>query len=150
MDDILCIYAENDKWDHTKFLQDLCKSKVYVAPLKLEDGAGNTFLETRFNIEDTSIRYLLKNDNEKEIKIWRYKHVYSHGDYIQKRSIITACLRKIQKQSSDDTAMIKSATHKLNEFTQLKYPRTTLKGICTFLAATSGNGAWITVRNLIQ
>ena len=26
----------------------------------------------------------------------------------------------------------------------------TLKGICTFLAATSGNGAWITVRNLIQ
>ena len=113
-------------------------------------GACITFLETRFNIEDTSIRYWLKNDNEKEMKIWRYKHFYSHGDCIQKRSIITACLRKIQKLSSDDTAMIKSATHKLNEFTQLKYPRTTLKGICTFLAATSGNGAWISVRNQIQ
>lgn len=37
MDDILCIYTENDKWDHTKFLRDLCKSEVYVAPLKLEE-----------------------------------------------------------------------------------------------------------------
>ena len=99
---------------------------------------------------DPSIRYWLKNDNEKEIKIWRYKHFYSHGEYKQKRSIITACLRKVQKLASDETVMIKSATHKIKEFTQLKYPQSTLKGICTFLAATAGNGAWITVRNLIQ
>ena len=38
MDDILCFYVRNDKWDYAKFIQDLCKSEVYVKPLTLEDG----------------------------------------------------------------------------------------------------------------
>ena len=69
MDDILCIYTKNEKWDYEKFIQDFCRSEVYVEPLSLEDGKENTFLETRFNISNTNqIDYWLKNENEIEAK----------------------------------------------------------------------------------
>ena len=70
--------------------------------------------------------------------------------YVQKRAIVSACLRKTEKMASDTHMHINSALIKINEFIRLHYPITTLKGVCTFLAATSGNGAWITIRNLIR
>ena len=59
MDDILCFYVRNDKWDYEKFIQDLCKSEVYVKPLTLEDGKEGTFLETSFRMRN--LRLLLRS-----------------------------------------------------------------------------------------
>ena len=55
------MYAENARWDSGKFLTDLCKSEVYVAPLQLEDGAKNTFLETRFEIQNSQNNLAIKS-----------------------------------------------------------------------------------------
>ena len=46
MDDILCFYVENEKWDHERFVKDLCESEIYVKPLTLED-------ERRYILRDT-------------------------------------------------------------------------------------------------
>ena len=72
MDDILCFYVENEKWDHERFVKDLCESEIYVKPLTLEDGKEGTFLETRFQIQGNEIEHWLKNDNENGTKVWRY------------------------------------------------------------------------------
>ena len=150
MDDIVCIYAKNPRWDHEAFVRDFCESEVYVKPLKLEDGKSDTFLETRFEIKNDTINYWLKNDNEEETKIWRYKHFHSHGSFVQKRATITACMRKVENMASNRHVFINSAVNKIAEFQKLAYPNSILKGVCTFLAATTGNGAWIGVKRHIQ
>ena len=122
---------------------------MYVAPLRLEDGKEGTFLETRFEIENNKIKYWLKNENEQETKVWRYNHFHSHGSFVQKRATLTACMKKVQMMASDTQKFTWSALNKLNEFKKLAYPMSTLKGVCTFLAATTGKDAWITVRNLL-
>ena len=38
------------------------------------------FLETRFETSADGMRYRLKNDNEKERKVWRYHHYYMYSD----------------------------------------------------------------------
>ena len=96
------------------------------------------------------VEHWLKNDNEKETKIWRYNHFHSHGTFIQKRAILTACLRKVQKMASTRELLIHSGTSKIREFQKLAYPNSILKGVCTFLAATTGNDAWIAVRSTIR
>ena len=50
MDDVICFYSKNDKWDHENFVKDLTKSECYMAPLKLTDGDEGTFLETSFEV----------------------------------------------------------------------------------------------------
>ena len=74
----------------------------------------------------------------------------SHGTFIQKRAILTACLRKVQKMASTRELLINSGRSKIREFQKLAYPNSILKGVCTFLAATTGNDAWIAVRSTIQ
>ena len=150
MDDILCFYVRNDKWDYETFIHDLCKSEVYVKPLTLEDGKQGTFLETSFRIKNNKVEHWLKNENDGETKIWRYKHFHSHGTVIQKRAILTACLSKVQKMASTRELLITSGRSKIREFQKLAYPNSILNGVCTFLAATTGNDAWIAVRNTIQ
>ena len=66
MDDILCFYAKSPEWKYDEFVNDFCKSEVYIEPLKLEDGKDATFLETRFEIEEDKINFWLKNENETE------------------------------------------------------------------------------------
>ena len=121
-----------------------------MKPLTLEDGKEGTFLETRFTIRGNEIVHWLKNDNEKETKVWRYSHFHSHGSVIQKRATLTACLRKVENMASTKELMVQSARTKLQEFKNLAYPNSILKGACTFLAATTGNDAWIRVRNTIR
>ena len=121
-----------------------------MKPLTLEDGKAGTFLETSFHIRNNTVEHWLKNDNDKETKIWRYDHFHSHGTFVQKRAILTACLRKVQKMASNRELLISSGRTKLLEFQNLAYPNPILKGVCTFLAATTGNDAWIAVRNTIQ
>ena len=150
MDDILCIYAKAPEWKYDEFINDFCKSEVYVEPLKLEDGKEATFLETRFKIEQDKISFWLKNENEKEKKIWRYNHFHSHGSFKQKRATLTACLKKTEKMASNKHVFIDSACNKIKEFQDLAYPKSILKGACTSLAATTGNGAWMGVKRHIR
>ena len=103
-----------------------------------------------FRIKNNKVEHWLKNDNENETKIWRYNHFHSHGTFIQKRAILTACLRKVQKMASTRELLIHSGTSKIREFQKLAYPNSILKGVCTFLAATTGNDAWIAVRSTIR
>ena len=152
MDDILLFYAKNAKWDHEKFVQDFCESECYVKPLCLEDGKKGTFLETRFEIENgKTVKHWLKNDNEDGTKkIWRYTHFHSHGSFAQKRALLTACLKKVQYMASGRHEFLRSASAKIDEFVAQQYPLSVIKGVCTFLGATTGNGAWISVRNTIR
>ena len=96
----LCFYAQNDQWDHSTFIDDLCESEVYVKPLKLEDGKEGTYLETSFRVKNNRIEHWLKNENETGTKIWRYSHFHSHGAFGQKRAVLTACLRKVEAMAS--------------------------------------------------
>ena len=116
----------------------------------MEDGKAGTFLETSFRITNNKVEHWFKNDNDGETKIWRYNHFHSHGTFVQKRAILTACLRKVQKMASNRELLIKSGMTKIREFQKLAYPNSILKGVCTFLAATTGNDAWIAVRNTIR
>ena len=45
MDDVLMITRGQSAWDEAAFLKDFTKSECYWAPLKLEEGARDTFLE---------------------------------------------------------------------------------------------------------
>ena len=58
-----------------------------------------------------------------------------------------ACLQKINKMSSDDEALHNSAMQKQREFQRLDYPTAVLKGVCTYLAATTSRYEWIKVRS---
>ena len=150
MDDILCIYAKHPRWDHKKFVQEVSRSEIYTEPLKLEDGNANTFLETRFEVTENKINFWLKNDNEEETKIWRYNHFHSHTSFVQKRATLTACLKKTENMASNKEVFKLSALNKIREFQRLRYPNSILKGACTFLAATTGNGAWMDVKRHIR
>ena len=83
-------------------------------------------------------------------KVWRYQHFDSDTPFLQKRATLTACLRKVQHQSSDKAAMGYSALEKIAEFRRLRYPTSILSKACTFLAASTGEGAWITIRNALR
>ena len=71
MDDILFMYLRSGKWDFQGLLDKFIASDCYWPPLELEDGAQNTFLETRFALDTSKnqIRMELKNDNEHSMKI---------------------------------------------------------------------------------
>ena len=123
-------------------------SECYQKPLKLEAGKDGTFLETRFWIEGDQIRFRLKNDNEgHDQKVWRYQHFDSNTPFLQKRATLTACLRKVQHQSSDKAAMGYSALEKIAEFRRLRY-RSNEHPIESVLAASTGEG--ITIRNALR
>ena len=151
MDDILLICAKNATWDSTRFLADFERSECYFPPLELEDGADGTFLETTFEWKGDRFRYWIKNENRagEEPKVWRYKDFRSHAPFAQKRALITMMMKKVAKMASDEQALRESALQKLAEFRRLRYPIGLLRGVCSFLGATTGNGAWIRIRNAI-
>ena len=149
MDDIIMIMAENANWDIGKFCEDFQKSTCYLQPLKLEEGKPDTFLETRFRItDDNQIKFWLKNENETGCdKIWRYQDFNSHMPYIQKRSILNACLRKAQKMASDRHTLRKSGTDKIREFQRRGYPIGMLKAVCQYMAASQNDMTWMGIKN---
>ena len=151
MDDILMIYAKPAWWDYEHFVRDFVRSECYWPPLKLEDAKDATFLETTFDLrEDGSIKYWLKNDNERQRKIWRYQHWRSHAPFAQKRALVIATLRKVHKMASDDDERYTSAIHKLREFLALSYPPQLLRNACNLLAFSNGARIWLRVRNNIE
>ena len=150
MDDILIVLAKSTEWDYDGFIRDFTKSTCYQEPLKLEEGKDGTFLETRFEIKQNTVRYKLKNDNEMENKIWRYQHYLSYAPFLQKRATLTACLKKVQQHASDRDNLYASALNKIAEFRDLGYPLDVLKKACLFLGATSGEAMWLTVRRALR
>jgi hypothetical protein len=153
MDDILMIYSKNPSWDHERFLKDFEKSECYQAPLELEEGKPGTFLETTFELQENgTFRHWLKNENEQgeAPKIWRYSEFRSHGKFEQKRALITGRMRAVHKMASDKEALRDSALQKLEEFRRLGFPPGLLRGVCNFMGATTGEGAWIGVRNALD
>ena len=148
MDDILLLYTESPGWDAKKFVDDFTESTCYQKPLKLEEGKPNTFLETRFELQGGYIKHKLKNDNENGVtEIWRYQHFQSDAPFMQKRATLTACLRKVHQMADNPERLREGATDKLKEFIRLKYPKGLLKKACSFLAASSGEKAWLDVRD---
>ena len=81
-------YADTPNFDNARFCESFNKSDCYWAPLKLEDGKKDTFLETTFEItEANTIRHWLKNENEigKQPKTWRYAHFRSYATFEAKK-----------------------------------------------------------------
>ena len=150
MDDILTVYAKSPTWDHQRFCTDFMKSECYHPPLRLTEGTHGTFLETRFALHDGRFRFWLKDDNEDgTMRVRRYMHYRSHAPYLQKRALITSCLRKVHSMASDTPALVSSATAKIHEFLHLHYPKHMLRSACTYVAATTSTRAWLDVRDSI-
>ena len=61
----------------------------------------------------------------------RYAYFDSHGDFNRKRAVLMACLQKVQNMASDGAALRLSASQKLAEFSNLRYPRKMLWTACT-------------------
>ena len=150
MDDVLTIYAENEKWDMRKLRKDLWE-ECYFPPLKLEPATQGTFLETRFEItEGGKIKQWLKNDNEDgQDKIWRYMHFDSYMPLEQKRSIMMACLAKVQERSNDWKKMEKSILDKLYEFLKQGYPKGMLVKACTEMGKKTRDVTWFEAREQV-
>jgi len=151
MDDILLTYVETPRWDAKGFVEDMQSSVCYQEPLELERGHDGTFLETRFTIENNVFRYKLKNDNEDgEMHVWRYMHFHANAPFVQKRATLTACLKKVQKMSSDAANLYGSAMDKVAEFRRLRYPTALLRKACSYLGATTGVREWLDVRDSLR
>ena len=146
MDDIVLMISKSERWDRTRFLNDFMASECYWPPLKLEAGTQGVFLETWFETSATGIRYRLKNDNEKERKVWRYHHYYSDLQYQMKRATLLATLRKVHRMASDASQLAISALSKLDEFAQLRYPVGIRKFMCAIMARDTSDLTWRWVR----
>ena len=108
------------------------------------------FLETKYFTKNNNIHYKLKNDNEDgKYNTWRYQHWHSNTTLLQKVTTLNACLRKAE-QASHPQLMFESARAKVEEFRRLRYPRQVLQKACSRLGAITGNGMWITVRDLLR
>ena len=143
MDDVIIFYT--DKYNASEAIND-----CYNTPLALEDAKHDTFLETTFAITgENEIRHWLKNENRpgEAPKIWRYAHFHSHMAYDQKKAVLKACLKKVHKMASDNTALRASAINKLQEFGRLKYPYKLLWTMCTTLGVETRNPTWFDVRD---
>ena len=112
------------------------------------DAKDDTFLETTFEVGRAAERHWLKNDNPQggPPKIWRYQHFASYCSFEQKRATLMACLKKVHGMASDGAALYRSALKKLAEFRELRYPKAVLRGVCTYMAATTGHYVWIQIR----
>ena len=151
MDDIIMMTGGQGDWKKEEFLEDFMKSDCYWKPLKLEKGKDNIFLETKFKVATNGeIHYKIKNDNENEIKIWRYHDYNSNISYSLKRSILLATLRKVHKMANTPHQLLLSGTCKLNEFALLNYPVGIRKYMCAIMAKETSTLMWRTIRNLQQ
>ena len=101
---------------------------------------------------DNKFRHWLKNDNtaEQPHTIWRYQHFASATPFQQKRAVIMACMQKVQRMASAKEAIYDSAVQKMAEFPRLEYPISVLRGVCTYMAATTAEYEWINVRATIS
>ena len=87
MDDVLLLMRKYG-WDRLRFYDEFKKSECYMPPLRLEEAADGTFLETSFDVSHGMMRYRLKNVNAGgEKKVWRYHSFDSYCTTMVVRSI---------------------------------------------------------------
>ena len=119
MDDVLLLMRKYG-WDKLRFYDEFKKSECYMPPLRLEEAADGTFLETSFDVSHGVMRYRLKNVNAGGKKaVWRYHSFDSYTTTEQKRSTMLATLKKVDFMASDDVERFYSAVDKLREFENL-------------------------------
>ena len=95
--------------------------------------------------------FRLKNDNENgKQKVWRYQHFHSNSPFLQKRATLVACLRKVQEMASGPHILYTSALAKVEEFRRLRYPLSVLHKTCAYLGASTGEAAWLDVRDVLR
>ena len=146
MDDTLMFIAKQPDNSHQQIL-DTFEKECYK-PLNLEDGKPGTFLESCFEIKNQNLRFWIKNDNANgKNKVWRYQHFKSHSPFLQKQSVLTACLKKVQKMCSDDESLYESGLNKIREFQRLAYPPKLLRGACSYLGAVTRVRTWFDIRD---
>ena len=59
-------------------------------------------------------------------------------------------MKKVHSQGSDSDAVRESAIQKFAEFRKLQYPTSVLRGVCSYMAATTGLYEWINIRSEIS
>ena len=59
-------------------------------------------------------------------------------------------MKKLHRHSSDSDAVRESAVQKFAEFRKLQYPTSVLRGVCSYMAATTGSYEWINIRSEIS
>ena len=150
MDDIIVALRRHDRWDREAFLSDFTRSECYWKPLKLEECAGDTFLESEFRLSKTGrLSCRLKNVNAHGLKVWRY-HSYTSGlDYATKRATLLGTLKKVDRMASDANERIPSALDKCREFLSLGYPVGILRYMCGLLAAETGHKEWLRIKRML-
>ena len=142
MDDILLFFRKHG-WDRERFYGDFKKSECYMPPLKLEEAADGTFLETSFRMADNHLYYRLKNANEGGKKAtWRYHGYDSYSPMWQKRSTMVATLKKVDFMASDRMEKLASAMDKLREFEHLGYPARVRRQACAVMARERNCMVW--------
>ena len=57
---------------------------------------------------------------------------------------------KVHGMASDGNAVYESGVQKLDEFRRLAYPKSVLRGACTYMAAVTACYAWIRVRHVVD
>ena len=130
MDDILCVYDASDAWKTADFLADFQRSECYMPPLKLEPATQDIYLQTRIMLEGNTFHHRLKNLNEQEKMVWRYKPASSYEPYAQKKGVLMGVLRKVAKMASDDAQFYESMGYKMREFAELGYSSGFLRSVC--------------------
>ena len=75
---------------------------------------------------------------------------HSNSPFLQKRATLVACLRKVQEMASGPHILYASALAKVEEFRRLRYPLSVLHKTCAYLGASTGEVAWLDVRDVLR
>ena len=65
----------------------------------------------------------------------------------QKKAVLKACLKKVHNMASDNASLYMSATRKVQEFRNLRYPDKLLWTMCTTMGVQTRNPTWFDVRD---
>ena len=126
------------RWDSQRFCNVFTESTCYHPPLKLVEGTDNTFLETRFKIENNKIKHWLKT-KLKNIQKYGGTNTYMDHTYTNELCSQRAKKRYIRcKMASERELLEFSGLAKVKESLNLKYPRHVVKAACSYMAASTG------------
>ena len=143
MDDVLFMYKGEAG---ARALSDF-RQGCYDAPLRLEETAPDTFLETFF-VGGCTTTHRLKNVNERcedGQAVWRYQRYSSYTPYLQKFGVIMCTLKKVDHYASDEQQRMVSGRLKLREFRNLGYPEKVLKIACIKTYGATWNRTWLEI-----
>ena len=145
MDDICMLIDTNSSYDWEAFKRDFRASLCYMPPLKLEDAAQDTFLETFLDVQRSNVEWRLKNKNEgahNSVPVtvfFNHQHYDSYGPVHMKRGAVIGVLKKMKKLCSSEAQQQRSLEAKKQELANLNYPRTLLVHLANTLLQRERN-----------